>query len=1331
MAAAAASGLAPRLVFGLRVPSGPGGGDCLQYAEDGGFIYAAGAAAVICAPDGRSQRFLPGGPDCECVTALAVAPNRRLLAVAERSEKGVISVYDLQTLKRRKALLAAEVGSQEYVSLSFSPDGKQLLAQGGGPEWNLLLFAWERAKVTACIRATNNLGAPLCKCALSPGDGGLATALGPGVLRIFRVSESGLKALPLGNAKRESLPFTSQAWLPVGGGAGGGAAGGGESGGGAGADVGGARDKERQLLGTSDGEILLLEGTELKATFSCETGGRSVEALAAYRRGFAAGQDGGLVTLFERDERDAAGFRRARTLTVHNHPHKVRFLAVSPGEEQLALALEGGPAFALALANQELMKPEEMNFEPLGPGVHTEGVTGLDTCVRRPLVATCSTDRHVRLWNYIDRTCELDKAFTEEAHAIALHPSGSLLLVGFSDRLRLMAVLLDDLRTVKEFAIRGCREVCFAHGGHLFAAANGAAVGVFSTYTSENIGNLRGHNSKVRGLCWSADDSRLLTAGADGAVYEWRLSDLKREKENVLKGCIYSAVASTADNKSLLAAGSDGRIRELEDSAGAGTVVAREVDAGSPVTALAVPFGGRVVFAGTESGALRGYRLPLNGEYYEVKLHAGPVTRLVVSWDDGTLLSAGGDGAVALLDIRDRELARASSRKDLERLPWAEEVLVSKAELDERRARVSELEQQVSELTMSTEYQLRLKDLHAAERLKEVTDRAAAAAEAERQKYEALLAEKNEQELEYEERLRGAEARAAAQLAALDAQYQSKLMAEVERYSTLLQEKEALNERWDEQNGLLVESHERVVAELTEEYEAKLAEEALAREAARRERDELEKEFAEVKRQVEEDADRELEDARARAEARLAAERETSLRLKGENGIMRKKFQGLARDLDEQREALAAQQAAQRELYATIRGLERDIEGLKREIRERDDAIGDKERRIHELKRKNQELEKFKFVLDYKIKELKRQIEPREAEIGKMRQIVSAMDAELERYHRSNSGLDLAIQSLRQKESGLQSEVLAQRGSKAEVASRLDRVVRDISELSAVIQDPKALKDKAKWLYQRHCGGAAPPEAPDDAVASEHARQRQYLERTVDGLKRKLAADAEAHRLEGLHVMGQNAALIREINELRREIKALKSGGGAAGARGAGARGGSLASLSSSYTAAGRSSGAAASGGVAAASKPRGRAGSSAGGGGVPASPGGGGADASGLAREVEAQRALVESLRSKLEARDGVVRSLAAAAASASKQAVAVAAAPPGGGGPPLQQQGAPAASGDDAGGGGFGALSGLGAAAAEGGGGSDGVGGAFPEGGVPAGSEGLEAQPAAVEAV
>ena len=44
------------------------------------------------------------------------------------------------------------------------------------------------------------------------------------------------------------------------------------------------------------------------------------------------------------------------------------------------------------------------------------------------------------------------------------------------------------------------------------------------------------------------------------------------------------------------------------------------------------------------------------------------------------------------------------------------------------------------------------------------------------------------------------------------------------------------------------------------------------------------------------------------------------------------------------------------------------------------------EKRIYDLKKKNQELEKFKFVLDYKIKELKKQIEPRENDIKEMKE---------------------------------------------------------------------------------------------------------------------------------------------------------------------------------------------------------------------------------------------------------------------------------------------------------------------------------------------------------
>lgn len=116
-------------------------------------------------------------------------------------------------------------------------------------------------------------------------------------------------------------------------------------------------------------------------------------------------------------------------------------------------------------------------------------------------------------------------------------------------------------------------------------------------------------------------------------------------------------------------------------------------------------------------------------------------------------------------------------------------------------------------------------------------------------------------------------------------------------------------------------------------------------------------------------------------------------------------------------------------------------------------------------------------------------------------------------------------------------------------------------------------------LYDMIAGG--------NELEREAARQREYLERTVDSLKRKLAKDSELHRTDNLRIMQvgpcggdggvgagsstlgtcctpycahqlsaplthrrltclpcptqENTALIKEINELRREIRSLRA----------------------------------------------------------------------------------------------------------------------------------------------------------------------------------------------
>ena len=108
---------------------------------------------------------------------------------------------------------------------------------------------------------------------------------------------------------------------------------------------------------------------------------------------------------------------------------------------------------------------------------------------------------------------------------------------------------------------------------------------VYSTHTCEAVATLRGHSGKISALSWSADDSRVLSAGRDGAVYEWRLHDGKRDKEHVQKGCQYNAVVQAPDNSAMFVAGSDCLLKKVEEVA-AGAQVAQEIETGQMLTHL-------------------------------------------------------------------------------------------------------------------------------------------------------------------------------------------------------------------------------------------------------------------------------------------------------------------------------------------------------------------------------------------------------------------------------------------------------------------------------------------------------------------------------------------------------------------------------------------------------------------------------------------------------------------------------------------------------------------------------------------------------------------------
>ncbi|KAK9834356.1 hypothetical protein WJX84_006234, partial [Apatococcus fuscideae] len=878
---------------------------------------------------------------------------------------------------------------------------------------------------------------------------------------------------------------------------------------------------DRVVVATDTGDILVIEGTELKMTLSSGLEGAALHCMVHYQKGFAVGADNGTVVLFDREADDKL-YRKGRSVVAVGQPHAIRSIACSPSEESLG---------------------NESAFEIVAQPFHSGDCADIDTCIRKPLAVSCSSDHSIRIWNHHERSVELVKTFAEDLMSVALHPAGHMLLAGCIDKLRLLTITMDSLKSVKEIAIKGCRECCFSSGGHLFAAVNGTTVSIYNTWTCENIGNLRGHNGRVRSVIWSPDDQRLVTAGADGAVYEWRLQDFKREKENVLKGCNYGCVAATPDGKELFAVGSDKKLKQFEDSEGAGTQMVKEYDTKILVTQICLPAGGRVLFAGTETGCIRAYKYPLTGEYQEYRCCSSSITRLRLSHDDGLLFVSSEDGSLFVFEVKDRDPARTTTKRDGERMPWSEEVLVGKADVEENRHHIIDLETQVNELRTQNEYQLRLKDMAQNEKIREMNEKYAAEMDASKMKLEGFIQEKNDQEMEYEEKLRSGREDALAQAAAAEAQYQTRIMAELERYAELSREKDLLNERWDEQHTVLVESHERVVQEITQEYEIRIHEEQLRMNTVEGEKEAANQESSEVLHQQEEDADQEIEEMRDKYEAKLTAERDMGLRLKGENGIMKKRFSALQKDIDEAREECKALFDQKKELYQTIAGLEKDILGHKKELLERDETIRDKEKRIYDLKKKNQELEKFKFVLDYKIRELKRQAEPKDDQISDMRDTIKEMEAEIARFHKNNAALDLTLSEYRLKENGLQKEILRQRHSMSDGEQVIKHFQNDLTETAQHIQDPHKLKEAVVLLLQRHGGTGGGPSLLAQDVQAEFDRQREFLERTIATLRKKTVVESEQHRAGYVRIRQENMALVRELNQLRRELRSARDGG--------------------------------------------------------------------------------------------------------------------------------------------------------------------------------------------
>ncbi|CAM9434154.1 unnamed protein product, partial [Choristocarpus tenellus] len=618
-----ASCLSERFIFGMQNRSP------VAFSDQATIVYVGGYNIVIYNMLERKQRFIHGSETSESITAMILCPASRFIAVAEDGEKPSVSVYDLRTLRKRKTLLV-DGESCHVVSMAFSHDSNLLLTQGGAPDWTLVLWNWAKARQLTRIRTSDTL--PIYEVSFSPVDATLACVCGNSVFKFYRITDGDMRPMP--ELKITFHNFLSHAWLK--------------------------QPEDHLVLGTESGLLILFRSGDFVCHLAKSPGSDTkITSLISYSQGFIAGCSGGGFRLFTMDHADNPSptkmFDCTQTWRVDTTADVVS-LALCPSEDRLCAVTSDCQLYEVGITGQHIkdddMKPVISHFH--GPGINPGGITGMDTCVRKPLVATCAMDCTVRMWNILEQRLELSKTFSEEPCSLALHPSGLHMIIGFTDKVRLMNILMDDLRPYREIAIKLCREVKFSNGGSMFAAVNGNVISVFDFNTYDKFADLRGHNSKVRNIHWGAYDQTLVSCGQDGAVYQWDVDEAKRLGEFVQKGTVYNCALSTKE--AVFAVGNDRMLKELEIP---DLQVVKELNGGVNLGQLVLSNSEHMMFAGTaeggKPGCVRAYNFPLNGAYLEYQCLGAPVTRMCITHDDQYLVAGDEVGCIFIFDVRDRQ----------------------------------------------------------------------------------------------------------------------------------------------------------------------------------------------------------------------------------------------------------------------------------------------------------------------------------------------------------------------------------------------------------------------------------------------------------------------------------------------------------------------------------------------------------------------------------------------------------------------------------------------------------------------------------------------------
>ncbi|CAH1154655.1 unnamed protein product [Phaedon cochleariae] len=1144
--------LQPQLLLGLetRIRNN------VHFLSDDEVVYPVGSVVAVHNFNVKKQRYIKLSEKGKNLTHLAVSPDKKLIAVVETTDKYPIVTLWCPLLFRKKKTLNLPVDkdiiANRYVTVEFTFDSKYIVCVTGEPDWSLYCFKCDKGRLESFARANNtNATGTVIQLSCNPNDTNQLVVVGDSVLRCLGCQDFSWRQF--GYNKIDSVVYTSCCWL----------------------------SQDRLIVGSNRGKIMILETGELRAVFHAsdmpiismqardeledsseinvdpsmyDTFGMAVSdseenfeirSIVNFSRGFAFGYLNGKVHLYERETPHR--FKKRGIFTIPDRTIRreyeeepevvttVNTIAINPSQDRILATCSEMQIWSERLWSHDASTGIEIVLRDFGYPMHLGSIGSLAICRWKPIVVSSGLrDRSIKIWNYETDEVELVQNFEDDIYSVALHPTGLYAAIGFSDKLRFMTIMIDDIITTKEFNIRNCEMTSFSKMGHMFAASNGNVIQVYSSISFEQVYVLKGHNGKIRGMSWSNDDSILATCGSEGAVYGWEVAKAARLTETIIKSCQFKGVAVTRDGRSIFAVGTDGRVREMVNSNVQRDVV---LTTNSALDGIALSALDSMMFVTGNGGTVYVVKLPLleKAEYAEYTMHSKVVLKMCLSSDDRYLITGTADGCICfwkLLNIDDKAIQfdHASSN----------EILISRQILEDKIDQIKNLQLRMKELETEHSYQMRQNDALHSLKMKDIHAGYCNAIEELKLKNEQLEGEHIQEINNINAQINKTKAEHEIFVQKLEASYNEKLITEYKKFIAFENKMEQMLKEADIRYEQLKRDKEESEKALKDDFMAQLQEEKFQYQELLETSQHHAKENELIKQQIEDDADREIYELKENHEKELKEEQDLNVRLRGEAAVVKKKYLAMQKECEDLKHKVFSMENEHIKFKSMIYGLEKDIMDSKKEIQERDQTIEEKEKRIFQLKSKNQELEKFKFILDFKIKELKSQIEPKERTIQEQVTQINEMVRELENLQKVILSLDLQLAELREKLTASNNEVKHEVEKNRRMKKALQAIRIDIHHASGFTQNVAMLQKAVRDMYHKYNADKdfEVTQAEDTEAKSEFLRQRDFLERTVSTLHFQATKNTNLLSYDKVRLVDDNATLLVETNQLRRNLQA-------------------------------------------------------------------------------------------------------------------------------------------------------------------------------------------------